>query len=250
MRARCSATLTGPARRARAERGQQRVRAQPELRAEAAADVGRHDADLLLRDAERLAPCRPRVQAIIWFEVQSVSWSPSHAAMRRVRLHHRVRFVRRRVGRVELHGRRGEGAGEVADRGFRRPRRSCRRASPMSLTAARSNAPFAARVLDAHEVRRRARLLERLGHDDRDRLVVVLDLRAAEQPRGVEVALAELAGVLRPSRWRSRRARPSRRRGPSRRCGPWRWPSRRCSRTPGSRRRRAGRTRRARCRSS
>ena len=46
-------------------------------------------------------------------------------------------------------------------------------------------------------MRRGARLLERLGHDDRDGLVVVLDLGAAQQQRSVEFALAELAGILR-----------------------------------------------------
>ena len=45
----------------------------------------------------------------------------------RVRLHHRVRLVRRRVGRVELDRRRGEGAGEVADRACRAARRTLAR---------------------------------------------------------------------------------------------------------------------------
>jgi hypothetical protein len=45
-------------------------------------------------------------------------------------------------------------------------------------------------------VRRGARLLEGVGHHQRDRLVIVLDLRAAQQARGVELALGQLAGVL------------------------------------------------------
>src|SRR5262245_43117611 len=48
-------------------------------------------------------------------------------------------------------------------------------------------------IVDADQLRRSACLLERLGDHDRDRLVVVLDLRAAEQPGRVEPALAELA---------------------------------------------------------
>jgi hypothetical protein len=42
-----------------------------------------------------------------------------------------------------------------------------------------------------------ARLLEGVGHHQRDGLVVVVDLRAAQQLGGIEVALAELAGVAR-----------------------------------------------------
>ena len=57
--------------------------------------------------------------------------------------------------------------------------------------------PSAASIVDADQLRGGARLLEGLGHDDRDRLVIVLDLGAAEQLGGVEVALAELAGILR-----------------------------------------------------
>ena len=56
--------------------------------------------------------------------------------------------------------------------------------------------PVRALVVDADQLRGGARLLEGLGDDERDRLVVVLDLRAAEQLRGVELALAELAGVV------------------------------------------------------
>ena len=67
-----------------------------------------------------------------------------------------------------------------------------------SFAAARSNAPLAAHIVDADELRRGARLLEGLGDDQRDRLVIMLDLRAAEQLGGVVVALAELAGVLAP----------------------------------------------------
>ena len=114
---------------------------------------------------------------------------------RGVRLHHRVRLVGRGVGRVELDRRRGEGAGEVADRGVRRPAVCARACSPQSL-AARSKAPLAARVLHLHQLRGGARLLEGLGDHQRDGLVVVLDLRAAEQLGGVELALAELAGVV------------------------------------------------------
>jgi hypothetical protein len=54
-----------------------------------------------------------------------------------------------------------------------------------------------ARVVDAHQLRGGARLLEGFGHHQCERLVVVVYLRAAQQFGGVEVALAELAGVAR-----------------------------------------------------
>ena len=58
--------------------------------------------------------------------------------------------------------------------------------------------PSRAVIVDAHQLRGGARLLECLGDDERDRLVIVLDLGAAEQLGGVELALAELAGILAP----------------------------------------------------
>ena len=50
-------------------------------------------------------------------------------------------------------------------------------------------------VVDADQRGRGAGLLEGFGHDDRDGLVVVVDLGPAEQLGGVAVALAELAGI-------------------------------------------------------
>ena len=57
--------------------------------------------------------------------------------------------------------------------------------------------PRPAGVIDLDQGRRGPRLLEGLGHHDRDRLVVMVDVGSAEQRDGVEFALAERAGVLR-----------------------------------------------------
>ncbi len=107
---------------------------------------------------------------------------------RRVRLHHRVRLVGRRVGRVELHRRGGERGVEVADLASSGGPLSgvCFGGCAASFSAARSNWPARRRVRrSCSSMRRVARLLEGLGDDDRDGLVVVLDVRAAEQLRGV-----------------------------------------------------------------
>ena len=51
-------------------------------------------------------------------------------------------------------------------------------------------------IVDADELRSGACLLEGFGNHERDRLMIMLDLGAAEQFRGVAIALAELAGVV------------------------------------------------------
>ena len=115
-----------------------------------------------------------------------------------MRLHHRVRLIGRGVRRIELDRRRGERAGEVADGRVRRAAGNACGLVAASFAAARSNAPLAADVVDAEELRGGARLLERLGDDQRDRLVIVLNLGTAEQPGRVPLGLAERAGVLAP----------------------------------------------------
>ena len=65
----------------------------------------------------------PRVQSIIWFEVQSVSLSPSQAAIDACGSIIACDLIGRGVGLVELDRRRGERAGEVADGGIGRRRR-------------------------------------------------------------------------------------------------------------------------------
>ena len=110
-----------------------------------------------------------------------------------MRLHHRVGLVGRGVGRIELHRRRGKRRRKIADgrigvaggRGRTTPRRR------------EVEASLGRGVLDADELGGGPRLLQGLGNDQRDRLVIVLDLGAAQQLRGVVLALAELAGILR-----------------------------------------------------
>ena len=75
-----SATFTGrPAARAPSA-ASSGVGAQEQLAAEATADEGRDQPHVLLGNAERLGQVAAP-QSIIWFEVQTVSLSPSHAAI-------------------------------------------------------------------------------------------------------------------------------------------------------------------------
>ena len=96
----------------------------------------------------------------------------------------------------------------------------------MSFAAARSNAPLAGAIVDPDQLRGGARLLEGLGDDERDRLVVVLDLGAAEQlARCCSSPLRELAGVLRRDDREHAGRGLARLSDRSTRCGPWRSPA-------------------------
>ena len=66
-----------------------------------------------------------------------------------------------------------------------------------SFAAARSNAPVGADIVDADQLRGGACLLEGLRDDDCNRLMIVLDVGAAEQLGEVPVALGEPAGIFR-----------------------------------------------------
>ena len=111
-----------------------------------------------------------------------------------MRLHHRVGVVGRGVGVVDLHGGLRERAFEVADAirlrwlagfvcgVFFRRQIEC---PPRTL------------VLHANQAAGGARLLQRVGHHQRNGLVIVFNVGAAQQGGGVHLALAELARVLR-----------------------------------------------------
>ena len=102
-----------PLRGARAERRQQHIGAQEQLSAEPAADVRRHHPHFRGIHLQRLRES-PRGPAIIWLDGPDRELVALPRGDRGERLHHRVRLVRRGVGRVELHRRRGERAREIA----------------------------------------------------------------------------------------------------------------------------------------
>ncbi len=113
-----------------------------------------------------------------------------------MRLHHRVGVIGRRVGGVELQRRGGEGAVEVANLRLRRAADRRRLGERRRVLRGSEIEPAgSALVLHPHELRRRARLLERVGHHQGDRLVIVIDRRSAEKLGDVVLALAKPAGA-------------------------------------------------------
>ena len=136
--------LHRPPRRARAERGEQRVGAQEQLAAEAAADEGRDRRTFSLGMPSVLAMSRRApVDHLVRGPERELVAVPGRD--RRMRLHHRVRLVGRGVA--------SHRAGPARPRRRRRSRRRrCRRGAAghavsgfaaVSFTAARSNAPSA-----------------------------------------------------------------------------------------------------------
>ena len=140
-----------------------------------------------------------RPQSIIWLDVHSVSLSPFHDAMEANGSIIAWLWSGSCKSCVELDAARGECLLEIAHAIDRR------RGTALAAVATLSGAvfecaievelPLRAHVIDMDQHRRGARLLECLGHDDRDRLMVVVDVGAAEQLDGVELALAELAAA-------------------------------------------------------
>ena len=111
---------------------------------------------------------------------------------RSVRLHHGVALVRRRVDFIERHRRCRKCALEVADTLERRhivavvARGPCIRGLSGEIEPSGTLS-----VLDTNQVRCSASLLECLGHNDRDCLMVVLNLRSAEQIGVIHAPSAE-----------------------------------------------------------
>ena len=117
--------------------------------------------------------------------------SPSHIADCRVRLHHGVRLVGRRIGLVELDRRSRESASEVSD--------GClsgasiwtllgkRRRPLMGLEIERSVAPD---IIYTDEGGGRPCLFERFGDDQGRDLMVVVDFRAGQKPLNIELTFA------------------------------------------------------------
>jgi hypothetical protein len=92
---------------------------------------------------------------------------------------------------IELDRRRGERAGKIADRGLGRAADDTLRGDRRLLGLREIEAAVHFVVGHADQGGCRARLLERLGDDERNRLVVVLNIRSTQQPRGVAIGFPE-----------------------------------------------------------
>ena len=178
---------------ARAEGCEHNVRAQKKLAAETAANEGRDKADVFPRDAKRCGQ-------IAGAPVDHLRGGPYGEFVavpgggRRVRLHHRMRLTGRGVGRIELEPRCRKRAGEIAER------RIGRTVKPDGFGRVfrrdEIEHPGGAHIVDAHQLRGGARLFEGFGDDDGDRLVIVGDVRTAEQLGEVTADFAQRTGIV------------------------------------------------------
>ena len=183
-----------PPDRTRAERREHRVSAHPQLAAEAAADERRYQTDLVLGDAERRGHvARAPVDHLVRGPKRELV--PIPGGNRGMRLHHRMRLVRRCVGLIQLDRRCGERAGEITHRSIRYAAAFGSGLGSGILRRREVERTLGPDVVDADQLRGGGCLLEGLRDDHCNCLMIVLDIRAAEQLGGVVLALAELARI-------------------------------------------------------
>ena len=190
--------LDRPPRRLRPQRREHRIGAEEQLPAKTAADIGRVDPDVLRRHAQRdrQIALRPGDHLVRGPHRQFVTVPRGDA---RERFHHRMAFVRGGVDRVERHRRGGERALEIPHpvdlgRGFAVAAtldRSGRRERGQIVAA------LLAHIVHADRAGGGAGLFERIGDDQRDRLVIMLDHGATEQRRGIHPAERQFRHVER-----------------------------------------------------
>ncbi|MNU80222.1 hypothetical protein D3C71_698460 [compost metagenome] len=184
--------LDGTPGRARAQRRQQGFRAHEQLAAETAADIRRNDTHLVFRYPQ---------------SARQIAAAPVHHLVRRphrhlvafpggnrgVRLHHRVRLVGCRVHGVQAHGGMAIGAGEVARLAVGL---AIFRLGGAALGLGQVEHTRLLDILDVKQLCGRAGLLEGFRHHQRDGLVVMFNVRPAQQLRRVHLAFAQLASRL------------------------------------------------------
>ena len=111
-----------------------------------------------------------------------------------VGLHHGLALQWRGVSHVELHGSRGESAGEITHGAIRRS--DTLRGARLIETAAQSKSTRRAFIVHAHEVGSRSGFLESLSDYERDRQAVVQHLRACEHGVGHVMIACALLGRI------------------------------------------------------
>src|SRR3954468_9493584 len=110
-------------------------------------------------------------------------------------LHHHMSLIRRAVRCVELNWSSSKGAGKITNRSITRPAGNPGRQRLFSGAHQIERSGFTC-VIDPDELCSRAGLLECICNDDRNGLVIMLNLRTAEEPRSVQAALAKLSCIL------------------------------------------------------
>ena len=185
--------LHRPVELARSDRRQNGVGVDPKLGAKPAADERADQPDVLDRNVEGPGDCvAPLIQHLVRGVKDEVVALPH--GQRGVGLHHGVALQGRGVSDVELHGSRGESAGEITHRAIRR--RAFLRDARLIQTAAQSESSRRAVIVHAHEVGGRSGFLESLGDYERDRQAVVQHLRACEHRVGYVMIACALLGRI------------------------------------------------------
>ncbi len=171
------------------QRGQQGIASQEQLAAKAAADIRGDDAHILLRDLEGLCEVgtAPGNHLVGGPEGHLIALPGRHRGMR---LHRHMALVRRGVDRIQLH--RGGGKGGVKIPGVFI---GCilRRLADGGFFICQRVRSFFTPPGHLYQRRRRPGLLKRLCHYQRNGLMVVLNLWAAQQGGRVSLAFAEFA---------------------------------------------------------
>ena len=166
---RCSATLTGRlAARAPSAASSASARTK-QLAAEAAADEGRDETDVLLRHSERLGHVFAGPSRSFGSRSRRVSLSPSQAAIEACGSIIACAWSGSRVGRIELSPEPRECAREIADCAVGRSAESCRGLAAPSQSSPGRTRPSRADIVHPHQLGGSARLLERLRDNDGDR---------------------------------------------------------------------------------
>ena len=169
----CQRRLHWPVELARSDRRQNRVGIDPKLGAKPAADVRADQPDVLDWNVEgpgdRVAPL---IQHLVRGMKDEVVAVPHGQCC--VGLHHGLALQRRGVRHVELHGSRGESAGEITHGAIGRS--ETLRDARLIEAAAQSKSTRRAFIVHAHEVGSRSGFLESLCDYERDRHAVVLHL--------------------------------------------------------------------------
>ncbi len=186
--------LDRPSDLTRGQRCQYCIGTQEQFAAETAADVRRHDPHVLARDAQRPGQIASSpVDHLIGGPHAELVAIPHRDGS--VRLHHRVRMIGCAVFGIQLHWRRREGSVEVADVAIGRVALLGHRGAGAGLFQVVGAHVTA--VIDLDQLAGRTRLLEGFRHHHCNGLVVMRDLGTAQELGGVELALLQLAGVLR-----------------------------------------------------
>ena len=113
-----------------------------------------------------------------------------------MRLHHGVRLVGRAVGLIELDRRSGKRAGEIAGRRIGGTAEARLRFFRGVFRRCEVEGAVGRNVVDADELRSGARLLECFRNDECNRLMIMLNVRAAEKLRRVARSLLQFSGIL------------------------------------------------------